>query len=117
MADLTPKGSQTQSAPEGGIKTLTMMIMMIMMIMMMMMMMRMRIKTMTMMIVICFFIPKDLIQGWHLGGPINYDDDDNVDDNDVDDNDDDQPFCQYSSKMLSKVCLETVKLICSTDNI
>ena len=106
MADLTPKGSQTQSAPEGGIKTLTMMIMMMMMMM---------IITMTMMIIICFFIPKDLIQGWHLGGPINYDD--NIDDNDVDDDDDDQPFFQYSSKLLSKVCLETVKLICSTDNI
>ena len=48
-------------------------------------------------------------------GPINYDD--NIDDNDVNDDDDDQPFFQYSSKLLSKVCLETVQLICSTDNI
>ena len=35
----------------------------------------------------CFFIPKDLKQGWHQGEPINYDDDDEIDDNDNDDYD------------------------------
>ena len=41
-----------------------------------------------MMIIMCFFIPKDLQQGWHQGEPINYDDDDEIDDNDNNDYDD-----------------------------
>ena len=54
MADLTPKGPLTQSAPEGGRKTMTMVIMMMMMMMMMIMM----IMMMTMMIIMCFLHPK-----------------------------------------------------------
>ena len=41
MADLPPKGPQTQSAPEGGRKTMTIVMMMVMMMIMMMMMMTM----------------------------------------------------------------------------
>jgi hypothetical protein len=37
----------------------------------------------------CFFIPKDLKEGWHQGEPIKYDDDDEIDDNDTDDDDND----------------------------
>ena len=54
MADLPPKGHQTQSLPEGGRKTMTMVMMMMMMMMMMMIMMTM----MTMMIVMCCPHPK-----------------------------------------------------------
>ena len=53
MADLSPKGPQTQSAPEGGRKTRTMVMMMMMMMMMMMIMMMMM---MTMMIAMCFLL-------------------------------------------------------------
>ena len=72
MADLTPKGPYTQSAPEGGRKTITIVIMM-----------------MTIMILMCFLISRDLKQGWQQGEPIKDDDDDEIDDNDTDDDDDD----------------------------
>ena len=85
MADLTPKGPLTQSAPEGGRKTMTMVIMMMMMMMIMIMM----IMMMTIMILMCFFIPRDLKQGWQQGEPIKDDDDDEIDDNDTDDDDND----------------------------
>ena len=85
MADLPPKGPLTRSAPKGGRKGRTMVIMMMMMMMIMIMM----IMMMTIMIIMCFFIPKDLKQGWHQGEPIKYDDDDEIDDNDTDDDDND----------------------------
>ena len=66
VVDLLPKEHQTQLAPEGGRKTMTMMNMMMIMM------------TMTMMIILCFLHPK---------GP--HDDIDDNDDNDDDDDDDD----------------------------
>ena len=63
MADLPPKGPQTQSAPEGGIKTMTMVIMMMMMMMIMMVMMM-----MIMMIIMCFLHPKGPQIGLATGG-------------------------------------------------
>ena len=64
MADLTPKGPLTQSAPEGGRKTMTMVIMMMMMMMMMIMM----IMMMKMMIIMCFLHPKGPQTGLAPGG-------------------------------------------------
>ena len=64
MADLTLKGPYTQSAPEGGRKTMTIVIMMMMMMMMMIMMM----TTMTMMIIMCFLHPKGPQTGLAPGG-------------------------------------------------
>ena len=60
VADHPPKGPQTQLAPEGGRKAMTMMIMtMTMMIMTMtMMIMKMMILMMMMVIVMCFLHPK-----------------------------------------------------------
>ena len=49
MADHSPRGPQTQSAPEGGTKTMTMVMMMMMMMLMTMT---------TMMIIMCFRRPK-----------------------------------------------------------
>ena len=87
VADLSPKEPQTQSAPEGVRTTMTMMIMMMMRMMMMM-------TIITMKIFFVFFPPKDLIQSWHQGGPINYDDADDIDnsDNNDDDGDDDDGY-------------------------
>ena len=62
---------------------------MVIMMMMMMMIMIMMIMMMTIKIIMCFFIPKDLKEGWHQGEPIKYDDDDEIDDNDTDDDDND----------------------------
>ena len=78
MADFPPKGLQTQSAPEGGRKTMTM-VMVMMMIMMMMMMM----TIMMMMIAMCFLHPK----GPETGRPMNNDDYDEIGDNDNTDDD------------------------------
>jgi hypothetical protein len=65
VADLTPKGPEAQSAPEGGRKTMTMVIMMMMMMMMMMIMMM---TTMTMMVIMCFLYPKGPQTGLAPGG-------------------------------------------------
>ena len=62
VADLTPKGPSTQSAPEGGRKFMTMVIMMMMMMMIMMM------ATMTMVIIMCFLLPKGPQTGLAPGG-------------------------------------------------
>ena len=59
VADHPSKGPQTQSAPEGGRKAMTMMIMIITMMMMIMMM----ILMMTMVIVMCFPHPKGPLTG------------------------------------------------------
>ena len=64
MADLTTKRPLTQSAPEGGRKTMTMVII-IMMMMIMMIMMMMMIKIM---IIICFIHPKGPQTGLAPGG-------------------------------------------------
>ena len=64
MADPTPKGPLTQSAPEGGRKTMTMVIMMMMMMIMMIMM----IMMMKMMIIMCFLHPKGPQTGLAPGG-------------------------------------------------
>ena len=64
MADLTTKGPLTQSAPEGGRKTMTMVIMMMMMKMMIIMM----IMMMTIMIIMCIFHPKGPQTGLAPGG-------------------------------------------------
>jgi len=58
VADLPPKGPQTQLTLEGGRKTMTM-------VMMMMMMMRMMIM---MMIIMCFLLPKGPQTGLAPGG-------------------------------------------------
>ena len=75
VADLHPKEPKAKSAPQGGRKTMTMTIMMMMMM-----------TIMTMMILMCFFIPNNLKQGWYQGGAIEYDDD--IDDNDDNDGND-----------------------------
>ena len=62
---------------------------MVIMMMMMMMIMIMMIMMMTIMILMCFFIPRDLKQGWQQGEPIKDVDDDEIDDSDTDDDDDD----------------------------
>ena len=45
-----------------------------------------------MMIIMCFFIPKDLKQGWHQGEPINYDNDDKIDENEINDYDNEDDY-------------------------
>ena len=44
---------------------------------------------MTIIIIMCFLYPKGPQTGLAPGGPINYDDDDEIDDNDPDDDDHD----------------------------
>ena len=85
MADLLPKECQTQLAPEGGRKTMTIIIRPMIRMMMMMMM----ITILTMMNIMCFLHPKGPQTGLVPGGPIKYDDDDDFDDNDNDGDDDD----------------------------
>ena len=66
MAGLPPEGPKTQSEPEGGRKTMTMVIMMMMMMMMMIMIMM--IMMMTVIIMMCFFHPKGPQTGLAPGG-------------------------------------------------
>ena len=64
MADLTPKGPLTQSAPEGERKTMTIVTMMMMMMMMMIML----ILMVKMIIIVCFLHPKGPQAGLAPGG-------------------------------------------------
>ena len=84
VPDLPPKEPQTQSAPERGRKSMTIIIMMMMRIMMMMVMM-----TMTTMIIMYFLHPKGPQTGLVPEGPIKYNDDGDINEDDDNDNDDD----------------------------
>ena len=87
LADLPSKKLQTQSAPERGRTSMTIIIVMMMSIMMMIVMM-----TMTTMIIMYFPHPKGPHTGLVPEGPIKYKDDGDINEDDDNDNDDDDDY-------------------------